>query len=133
MKNILLATILFISFTNAKAQHTLAYNQSILIDNTGGTVPYGAVWKVVSLLPSSLPLTAYTAYYNPPSVGTFAITVNSNPIYASSVGAAFGFSSDNYSATNSNGLVLPIWLPAGTTLAASTNIKYVSVIEFLVQ
>ena len=116
-----------------QAQHTLAYNQSLLIDNSGGTVPNNAVWKVVSILPNALPIVSYPEYYIAPTVGTFAITVNSNTIYTSSAGAAFGLAENNYSVTNSNGIALPIWLPAGTTLAASTNIKYVSVIEFLVQ
>ena len=133
MKNIIITLALLIGFLNTKAQHTLQYNQALLISTAGGTVPANAVWKVVSILPSSLPLVSYPQYYIAPTAGTFAITVNGSTIYTSSISSSFGLSDNNYCSTNSNGLALPIWLPAGTTLAAGTNIEYISVIEFLVQ
>jgi hypothetical protein len=61
--------------------------------------------------------------------------VGGNPIYLSSVGAAYydlhggGFWTEF---TNVNTSLLPMWLPAGTSLAAGTGIQAVSVIEFIV-
>lgn len=128
--------------------HTLQYSRTLLISSAGGTVPAAAtnngvdcVWKVVSVLPGAnvqQNVSGYTG--NNMTIGSFTILVNSDPVYLSKVDAAFGY--DGYEGTgngdiqynfaNVNGELLPMWLPAGTTLAAGSNIQYISVIEFIV-
>jgi hypothetical protein len=53
----------------------------------------------------------------------FNINSNANYIVATASNAG-------YNATTTSWSVFPLWLPAGTTLAASTNMRYLSVIEF---
>ena len=133
MKKIILATFLSMIFFAGYSQHTLAYNQAILVSNTQ-TVPQGTVWKVVSLLPSAGAV-SNQAYNSPPSATSFTIMVNSNPISFSTVQSistnSNTYNNFNYTSASGDGK-LPIWLPAGSTLAAGSNIQYVSVLEFLV-
>jgi len=123
---------------NAQTPHTLQFSRALLVSSeqqvpsiSGGS-GYEAVWKVVAALPSTGPISNLTNYYTSPAVGSYTITVNSNPI---SFANAQGYSSSNsdFSYTNLGGsAILPMWLPGGTTLAASTNIQYISVLEFIV-
>jgi len=134
MRKIFSVILILLLCIGIKAQHTLQFNQAILVSNSQ-TVPANTVWKVVAVLPSSNSIERNTGYSSSPGVGTFAITVNSNPIYLSKATGdpASNYEGGNFSYTNITGDgVLPMWLPAGTTLAASTNIQYVSVLEFIV-
>ena len=146
MKKALLSIIVLIMGVALHAQqtpHTLQYSRALLISSAGGTVPEAAsnngvdcVWKVVSVLPSANVQQNVSGNNGSPlPLGTFAISVNSNTIYLTRVDAAFGYNGydgGSYDFTNVNGELLPMWLPAGTTLAAGSNIQYVSVVEFIV-
>ena len=92
------------SLANTVQAQTLQFSQVLLVSTTQ-TVPANKVWKVEGIIPTS----AIDSYY---------ISINSSPSYI----ARF----DNVKGA------LPIWLPAGTTLAASSNVFRVSVIEFTV-
>jgi hypothetical protein len=95
---------------------TLQFSQVLLIGSNTQTVPAGKVWKVETVLPEGQGVTSL-------SRTPLFITVNAN-----SVGIG-GFS--NYGSTldiHSQ----PVWLPAGTTIAAGQNVFRVSVIEFTV-
>lgn len=116
----------------AKSQGNLQFNQAKLV-TTVETVPAGKVWKVEN------------ATYNGGAIfclSTGPSTVNCG----SSLGGigVYGYMSFNINGqatyiygTNANGyggysapLPFPFWLPAGATLAAGTNVRYLSVIEF---
>ena len=134
MRKVFFATLMLMLTVGLKAQHTLQFNQALLVSSVQ-TVPQNTVWKVEAVLPSSNAIERNAAYYQSPGVGSFAIIVNSNPIYLSKANgdAASSSSGGNFSYTSVSGDgVLPMWLPTGTTLAASTNIQYISVLEFIV-
>ena len=118
-----LCSLLFVPFSNA--QGNLQFNQVKLV-STIQTVPLGKVWKVesasyaggnafqIGTIPSStfgniLPLSSFL---------NFKINGLNNCVPA--LGGAGGGSIS----------VFPIWLPAGSTLEASTNVNFLSVIEF---
>ena len=151
MKKFLFAILALVFAMCAVAQqtpHTLQYSRTLLITNAGGTVPSAAnnngvdcVWKVVSVLPNANTQQNETSSTGSiMAMGSFTISVNSNTVYLSRVDAAFGYNGypgvgngdAQYNFANVNGQLLPMWLPAGTTLAAGSNIQYVSVIEFIV-
>lgn len=117
------------------SQGNLQFNQVLLLTATG-TVPSGKVWKVESVLSSST-LAAYND--NPSSVNTVSLNILVNGITVTVERSSVGIASQ----TGSSGAMrahwgyasggvtrLPFWLPAGSTLAPSTNAMGVSVIEF---
>jgi len=122
---------------------SLQFSQVRLI-STEETVPTNHVWKVVGVAGPRVIQhdrnnwdTSLPAAINPPAVN---ILINSIAVAVGnpSVGAGVaGYSSSNGRAWNtiysSIPTTFPLWLPAGTSLAASTNVSYVSVIEFQVQ
>jgi hypothetical protein len=134
--------ICFILFLikSGNAQNNLQFNQVKLITSTAETVPVGKVWKMENFLPSVPLYQDLIRQYNQETDGAnrnFAISVNSNTIYLQSnitreVGRTGGYWSQDGYATSSSASVFPspIWFPAGTTVAASTNIQYISVVEF---
>ena len=122
MKNIaaLFACLLFAGVTFA--QGTLQFNQ-VKVVTTTQTVPTGKVWKVESAFGNALVSNCST---NP----LHTITVNGNDV---TVTQSTSLTFNNYCygwqgvATCTQ---LPFWLPAGASLAASTNVTGISVIEF---
>jgi hypothetical protein len=139
MKIIKITLMLLLAGFYANAQGTLQFNQVLLVNNVQQTVPAGKVWKVESVLPQASLIKVTDSYYYVPSPGQandFIILVNSNNVFLGEVstGVTCGYtgSSSSQSAifTTVNTGLFPIWLPAGTTLQASNNIRYISVIEF---
>jgi len=125
---------LFASYFNSNAQNTLQFNRVLKVGNISATVPAGTVWKVESALSTApAPVRSYgidmdhsvssiivdgtTVFLNRQSAGAWS----DNSGYVRGFGASF-----------SQLTPLPIWLPEGTTIAASTNVSALSVIEFIV-
>ena len=117
------------------SQGNLQFNQVLLLTATG-TVPSGKVCKVESVLSSS---TLAANNNNTSSVNTVSLDILVDGITVtverSSVGIASQTGSSGvmraYWGYASGGVTrLPFWLPAGSTLAPSTNAMGVSVIEF---
>jgi hypothetical protein len=106
------------------AQGTLQFNRVLLLDHSQSpyTVPAGKVWKVESaLFSSSLGI----------SVGTSSAQNSAASILINGGSVFFASTWGSSNATSAVTLTsLPIWLPAGTTLAPSTNVSNLSVIEF---
>ena len=96
-------------FANRANSQTLQFSQVLLVSTTQ-TVPANKVWKVESYTP------------NAGIINFHYIVVNSNN---SIVGAV-----ENYIHIYSH--TFPMWLPAGTTLAAGQNVHFISVVEFTV-
>ena len=110
------------SLVNAVQAQTLQFSQVLLVSTTQ-TVPANKVWKVEGVMPSQS-LTTY-------SVKDFSIAVDNSQVYVA--GSHMGSSGSQYAWGYFASLDFqPLWLPAGTTLAAGTNVFRVSVIEFTV-
>lgn len=122
MKKIyILFFICFIS-TFVFAQSNLQYSQAKLI-STNDTVPAGKVWKVEGVIYSStVPFAWYTN-------GTAAEYLLINNLL---VNVRVASVNNSYNLTNS--IIweqkFPLWFPAGTTLAPSTGVLYINVVEF---
>ncbi len=121
------------------SQGNLQFNQVKLV-TTIETVPAGKVWKVENYLPSSQLAEDLNRPPNQSTAGgtkNFIMLVNGNQVYLKTtitreVGRSDGYWSQDGYATASDYKIFdaPIWLPASTTLAASTNVLSLSVIEF---
>ncbi|MBM3171360.1 MAG: hypothetical protein FJZ75_07110 [Bacteroidetes bacterium] len=103
---LLLAFVLPIA--NKLQAQTLQFSQVLLVSTTQ-TVPANKVWKVESVMP----INQQSIYHQ--------IVVNSTTIIVGTT---------NYTGSWFN--AFPMWLPAGTTLAAGSTVFRVSVIEFTV-
>lgn len=128
---------------------TLQFSDVKLV-TSAQTVPAGKVWKITNMLPNSR-LSSSAATNNAVSTNNFqtatasseqAILVNDETIFLatsnSSMRQVAGGSTPNgmsigSNATSGSAQISPIWLPAGTTLAAGTGVYALSVIEFTVQ
>ena len=144
MKKIFLVSLFFLVIHIMNAQGNLQFNQVLLVDVTlagnAVTVPAGKVWKVENYLPSSQLAEDLNRPPNQSTAGgtkNFIMLVNGNQVYLKTtitreVGRSDGYWSQDGYATASDYKIFdaPIWLPASTTLAASTNVLSLSVIEF---
>jgi hypothetical protein len=107
---------------------TLQFSQVLLVSTTQ-TVPANKVWKVEGFMPSQSLIAPWGSTVN------FSITVNNSQIFVAgafhshTTNGSGGVAQTGYAA---NLVFQPLWLPAGTTLAAGTNVFGVSVIEFTV-
>jgi hypothetical protein len=104
------------------SQGNLQFNQVKLV-STIETVPVGKVWKVEAAFGDALLSNCSTQPMH-------RILVNNNQLTVSNV-SSVGF--NNY-CNGWQGTVcvttFPFWLPAGSTLAISSNVVSISVIEF---
>jgi hypothetical protein len=106
---------------------TLQFSQVLLVSTTQ-TVPANKVWKVEGFMPSQSLIAPWQSTLN------FSISINNSQIFVAGAFHSYqanagGVTQTGYSA---NLVFQPLWLPAGTTLAAGTNVFGVSVIEFTV-
>ena len=110
---------------NLIAQGNLQFNQVKLVGTTTETVPVGKVWKVESAIGSFL-MSACNTNIN----SLHTILVNGNRAVISKGGDmifdAYCYGWEGVTTVTE----LPLWLPAGATLAAEFNISSLSVIEF---
>jgi hypothetical protein len=121
MKTIVFSILFFASFGTLFSQGNLQFNQVKLV-GAQETVPVGKVWKIESVLNNAtLQInTSTTAEQNKAT----QILINGNGIL---IATTWG---NSYATSSVVSTQLPIWLPEGTNLAASTNVFRVSVIEF---
>lgn len=122
----------------AQAQsYTLGFSQVLLVGSIAQTVPAGKVWKVEGVAGSRVTQYNYASANNSNySPAENLILINAQPVSVihtvgtgSGAGSGSGgvYTGFSYAASPTS---FPLWLPAGTTLAASTNVTYISVIEF---
>ena len=129
MKKLLLFTFLILS-TLASAQGNLQFNQVKLVTSTE-TVPVGKVWKIESVI-YNIPLTA-SGYQggagscNSTSYESTAIEVAGIPTKVGQGTQPASYSNLQYTHSYT---ILPLWIPAGTTLSGVTCLNKISVIEF---
>lgn len=113
-----LAGMLLLLCFHARAQGSLQYNRVLLV-SASQTVPAGRVWKVESIGCNQ------ETEQNIGISGPRIVVNGTNIFLTDRVGMP----------TSSNAFfpsMLPMWLPAGATLAAGTGVQWVSVLEFLV-
>lgn len=119
----LLLTVLALPITNKLQCQTLQFSRVLFVTTTQ-TVPANKVWKVESILYSAAPTNIMGGNQNDQLVidGT-AMTVRAT---RSSNG---GYNAVTYGVWEQK---LPLWMPAGSTLAAGQNVNSISVVEFTV-
>jgi hypothetical protein len=112
-----------------KAQSSLQFNQAILV-STSQTVPVGMVWKVESVIASNQLAPGLAYNVNAGATKSIVILINGSNAYVKTWDEKNYVNGGAYSAASGTVTDLPLWLPAGTTLEASTNTLYISVLEF---
>ena len=119
------------------SQGNLQFNQVKLV-STVETVPTDKVWKVESAAYNGgAPFANSSSNYGFPGVtlqnrgfeSIMSYSVNGQLIYFP-VSYAIGSSTVGHLTSVDGVAHFPLWLPAGSTLAAGTNMRYLSVIEF---
>ncbi|NBO61358.1 MAG: hypothetical protein EBU82_10360 [Flavobacteriia bacterium] len=121
------------------AQGNLQFSQAKLV-SAQETVPVGKIWKLENYLPNVSLAIELNRLPNQATAGgtrNFVILVNSVPIYLqTNISREVGrddayWNQQGYAAVSDFKIFdAPIWFPAGTTLAASTNVGFISVMEF---
>ncbi len=140
--------LVLLSFLGLKvsAQGTLQFNQALVVTDQLQTVPAGKVWKVTAIYGkdevcrSVAPL--YNTWFSKALVAGFFLNgvevlsfrkfltqtmYNNSPTCTSSNSNGYNFSSLNF---ESDPNVLPIWIPAGSTVQTSGPNIFLSAIEF---
>jgi hypothetical protein len=123
MRKLLLLLFILIPIATKLHSQTLQFNQVLVVSATQ-TVPANKVWKLESILYSSAPTNIMGGNQND------QLTIDGN---------AFTVRATRSSNGGWNGITygvweqkLPLWLPAGSTLAPGQNVHSISVIEFTV-
>jgi hypothetical protein len=117
-----------LAFSSIKAQ-TLQFSQVKKVTAVD-TIPAGKVWKLVSAPYKNDPVHGAGAYTqaNPFVEAMQSILIDGNITYIQ----AIRFYDGSWKTFTGPTCELPLWLPAGTTVAASTGVRFISVIEFTV-
>ena len=129
MKSIVLF-IFLVCLGMSYAQGNLQFNQVKLVSALE-TVPAGKVWKIESVI-YNIPQTA--SGYQSTNGGCSYIYYESTAIEIAGIPTKVGQGTQpaaysNLAYTHSY-TILPVWIPAGTTLSGGTCLNKVSVIEF---
>jgi len=127
MSRVVSLLFLFISLS-IWSQGNLQFSQVKLVSSQE-TVPAGKVWKIENILPGVRPTT--TSWGN--STVDFTILINNQTVYylsSESKGSLYGNGQTGISSIAAGIGNSPLWIPAGTTLSAGTNVLSISVIEF---
>lgn len=117
---------------SALAQGTLQFNTVRLITNSQ-SVPTGKVWKVESVLSSSNLQPSFAGCGSIASSSQVISVGGSNVTVSTAMhvhGSGTCSTGQGQSLVHADVTRLPIWLPAGTSLAPGTNVSSISVLEF---
>ena len=112
-----------------KAQSSMQFRQAMLV-SASQTVPLGMVWKVESVIASSQLAPGLPYNSNGGATKSIVVLINGMNAYIKTWDEKNYVNGGAYSAASGTVTDLPLWLPEGTTLEASTNTLYVSVLEF---
>lgn len=123
------------TLSKVNAQNNLAFNQIIIVGATPVTVPVGKVWKIESVMgPHTIVTSINNSDFNSlPFPGAHNILINSQTIGLGHLDLDMEWTSSNTRTTHmgrATVTTLPIWLPENYTLAAGSNVTFISVIEF---
>ena len=129
MKKILLSTLILLS-NLACAQGNLQFNQVKLVTSTE-TVPVGKVWKIESVIYN---IAATASGYQASNGSCNSTNYESTSIEIAGIPTKVGQGTQPASYSNlqytHSYTILPLWIPAGTTLSGGTCLNKISVIEF---
>ncbi|NBV09612.1 MAG: hypothetical protein EBR91_04275 [Flavobacteriia bacterium] len=130
MKFLFLFSFFMLWFTPFFAQGNLQFNQVKLVSALE-TVPAGKVWKIESVI-YNIPQTASGSQSTNGGCSVFyyestAIEIAGTPTKVGQGTQAASYSSLSYTHSYT---ILPIWIPAGTTLSGGVCLNKISVIEF---
>jgi hypothetical protein len=129
MKKLLLSTFIILS-NLACAQGNLQFNQVKLVTSTE-TVPVGKVWKIESVIYN---IAATASGYQASNGSCNSSTYESTSIEIAGIPTKVGQGTQAASYSNlqytHSYTILPLWIPAGTTLSGGTCLNKISVIEF---
>ena len=159
-KNLLVVILLLFTALSIKAQGTLQFNQVKIISTVLQTVPSGKVWKVTSIygfepntcITGSVMDNCNYGGSNSVNMSVAAFKVNGSVILsectpkfdwasANCTGTKIAWSSAEqycgaslgslgYATKTANPNILPMWLPANTTLQSNGPNTFLSVVEF---
>ncbi len=114
----------------ACAQGNLQFNQVKLVTSTE-TVPVGKVWKIESVIYN---IAATASGYQASNGSCNSSTYESTSIEIAGIPTKVGQGTQAASYSNlqytHSYTILPLWIPAGTTLSGGTCLNKISVIEF---
>jgi hypothetical protein len=105
---------------------TLQFSQVKLVA-TVETVPANKVWKIEGFFPTQFSRYSGSSGVTEGHIYNLVINGNNRPVGVSSF--LSGYFGTSYAGNIGN---FPLWIPAGTTLAAGSNVGEISVIEFTV-
>jgi len=105
----------------------------VLLLSSEQTVPQGYIWKIESCLGVRTTSSGGSSMQTPPD--SHLILINSVPISVATNGygtiAADGSNSSYwYGSKTEVCTTMPIWLPEGTTVNISSNVNFISIVEF---
>ena len=131
MKRLYIFIITIFLYTGAFTQGNLQFNQVKLVTALE-TVPAGKVWKIESVIyniaeGSTTDQTGNSGNCTSSDYNSAAIVVAGTPTKVGQGTSPLGYSSGGYVHSYT---ILPIWLPAGTTLSGGICLNKISVIEF---
>lgn len=130
MKKLLLSTLILLS-TLASAQGNLQFNQVKLVTSLE-TVPVGKVWKIESVIYNiALTATGYQAGTGSCHSSTYESTAIEIAGTPTKVGQGTQPASYSNLAYTHSYTILPLWIPAGTTLSGGTCLNKISVIKLI--
>jgi hypothetical protein len=128
MKHVILFSLaVFVSYFNSAAQGSLQFNQVKMVTSSE-TIPSGKVWKIISA-PYKNDQIGSAGSYTPSNPGVEfvqSMLINSEVVYIQAIRFYDG-SWRNFTGPTCQ---FPLWLPAGTTVQASTGVRFLSVLEF---
>ena len=123
MKSCFLLAVLLGLCIKTEAQ-TLQFSQVKLV-TTVETVPANKVWKIEGFFPSIFSRYSGSSGVTEGHIYNLVINGNTRPVGVSS------FLNGNWGTSYAGSIGhFPLWIPAGTTLAAGSNVGEISVIEF---
>lgn len=132
------------------AQNTLQFSQVIIVGSTQQTVPAGKVWKAEAIfgeqINACMPVDCFSSsYYGkgiatgmyvngmliPSSIRGFksSQTLYVDNVCTSSAGGGYDLTCANKSPDPN---ILPMWMPAGTTVKSLGATSFISVVEFTI-
>jgi hypothetical protein len=123
MKSILFG-IAFLSAT--LTAQTLQFSQVKLVTSVEN-VPAGKVWKIEGFFPTVFSRYSGSSSVTEGHIYNLVINGNNRPVGVSSF--LTGYWGTAYQGNIGH---FPLWIPAGTSLAAGTNVGEISVIEFTI-
>jgi hypothetical protein len=123
MKNLALVFAFCALYLNGESQ-TLQFSQVKLVANVE-TVPANTVWKIEGFFPTTFSRYSANSGVTEGHIYNLVVNGNNRPVGVSTfLTAHWGIS---YAGSIGH---FPMWIPAGTTLAAGSNVGEISVIEF---